>query len=136
MRFNKRIFQLEIMDEEDLSMPALKLAYKDINRSNQMLGGYRATAESLLHLCAEKAAPQISLIDVGCGEGGMMRYLADLLRKRGYDYRLYGLDLSAKAIELAKTRSQDYPELEFHKGNILDPLLELPECILNLDDKY
>ena len=128
MRFNKRIFQLEIMDEEDLSMPALKLAYQDINRSNRLLGGYRATAESLLRLCSEKAAPQISLIDVGCGEGAMLRFLADQLRKKGYNFKFYGLDLSDKAIELAKIKSQGYPELEFFKGDILDPQLELPEC--------
>ena len=128
MRFNNRIFELEIMDQEDLSTVELRKAYKDINRSNYMLGGYRATYRSLLHLCRQKSSKEISLIDIGCGEGGMMRYLADKFRKKGYRIDFYGLDLNKQAIELAIQNSKEYPEIEYHHGNILDTEMKLPKC--------
>ena len=126
MRFNKRIFELEIMDTEDLTTEALKSAYRDINRSNFLLGGYRATYRSLLSLFQQQPSKEISLIDIGCGEGGMLRYLANKFRKRGYQIRLYGVDLNHQAIELAKLNSENYPEIEFYCGDILNLEQKIP----------
>ena len=128
MKFDKRIFELEIMDQEELSFAELKAAYRDINRSNYLLGGYRATYSSLLHLLLNQPVKEFNLIDIGCGEGGMLRYLADRFRKKGYSIKFYGLDLNKQSIELAKDNSKAYPEITYCHGDILDPRLELPKC--------
>ena len=126
MKFKKRIFELEIMDKEDLSTAALTSAYRDINRSNYLLGGYRATYRSLLGLFRQQPTEEISLIDIGCGEGGMLRYLADKFRKRGYRIKFYGVDLNHQAIELAKQKSVNYPGIEYYFGDILNLSGQLP----------
>lgn len=128
MNFKKRIFELEIMDQEELSAKDLKSAYKDINRSNYLLGGYRATYNSILQLCNSDQNKSIDLIDVGCGEGGMLRYLADQFRKKGYHLRFYGLDLSQQAIDLAIEQSSEYPEIEYYQADILNKDLPINKC--------
>jgi SAM-dependent methyltransferase len=50
------------------------------------------------------------IADVGCGPGHITRFLAD----RGAD--VFGLDLSPKMIEVAKTRS---PAIDFRVGSVL-----------------
>ena len=127
MNFNHRIEQLEIMDEEELSPQQLSLAYKDINKSNSLLGGFKVSYDAISNLIQANNR-DYSVLDIGCGEGEQLRYLARRFRKEGLRFHFYGLDLNEEAIEMARKKSVDFPELQFFKGDILSPNLELPKC--------
>jgi SAM-dependent methyltransferase len=55
-----------------------------------------------------------SIIDLGCGYGGFLRYLRD----RGFSGHYLGLDLSDKMIESAKDYCKDDTNSAFHAQNI------------------
>lgn len=126
MNFSNRSNEQEIMDREIVTMDELSSAYKDINRSNRMLGGYFGTYVGLMDLWEQDPVDSISLLDVGCGDGGMLRYLASRFRRKGIAHRLYGLDLNHQAIELARRKSTDFPEIEYFETDILGMKHGLP----------
>ncbi len=72
---------------------------------------------------ADSAAPQ-SVLEVGCGEGFVLRYLAE----RRPDWRLAGCDISAGAVAYA--RQQCPPSVSLRVGNIYR--LPLPPASFDL----
>ncbi len=125
MNFEKRIDQEEIMDQATIDLDSLAAAYRDINRSNKLLGGYSATFRSIRSLVASRAnSDALRILDMGCGDGGMLRYLAQHFRKLNITAEFLGLDLSADAITLARQNSQDYPEIKYESGDLLNYLSE------------
>lgn len=128
MNFTDRIETEEIMDREELSMKELKNAYRDIHLSNVLLGGYRPTFQAILDLCEEQGLTSFRVLDVGCGEGSMLRYLAARFRRKGYDVHFLGLDLNTQAINLGKQQSSLFPEIEFLEGDFLDKSISVPKC--------
>lgn len=71
---------------------------------------YAAAVEQLHTLIQETCPGATTLLDVGCGTGKHLEYL------RAY-YRVEGLDLNAKLLEIARKRC---PGVLFHQGNMVD----------------
>ena len=67
-------------------------------------------------------------LDLGCGTGAFARLLAQRAS------RVLGLDLSPRMIEIAKERSQEYPNITYHVGDVM--ALDLPaehyDCIVSI----
>ncbi len=60
-----------------------------------------------------------SFIDVGCGSGAIIITLADLLVKRP-NYSFFGLDISSKALEVARYNAEKYNlNINFKRSNLL-----------------
>ncbi len=127
MTFSYRTDETEIMDQNDITLDQMEEAYCDINRTNKLLNGYRITTKALTGMLQE-AQGEVSVLDIGCGDGGMLRHLAIQLRKKGVEARFYGLDLSESAIMLAKKHSGDFPEISYVTGDIMDEDISLPTC--------
>jgi 2-polyprenyl-3-methyl-5-hydroxy-6-metoxy-1,4-benzoquinol methylase len=122
MKFSKRIHQQEIMDNNSIPITSLASAYRDINRSNRMLGGYSATYKALTRLEKMRSRQEpIRLLDLGCGDGGMLRYLAKRYRKLELPIELIGIDLNPNTIALARKSSTEFPEIEYNIADILKP---------------
>lgn len=62
---------------------------------------------------AEHSAEHPALIDIGCGAGNVLSYIAE---QTGI-HRLVGLDVSARCV----ARARDSVPAEVHEGSILDP---------------
>ncbi|MGI9546832.1 MAG: methyltransferase domain-containing protein [Flavobacteriaceae bacterium] len=120
MNFTTRIDQREIMDEEVIGRNQLRSAYQDINRSNKMLGGYLSTYTALHKLWSRNPTDTIKLLDIGCGDGAMLRYLATRFRKKGVNVSCIGIDLNQRAIDLARHNSEGFGEIEFLVADILN----------------
>ena len=52
-------------------------------------------------------------------DGTMLKKLASAARKKNMDLKLIGIDLNAKALELAKRNTIDYPEISYIQADIL-----------------
>jgi ubiquinone/menaquinone biosynthesis C-methylase UbiE len=52
------------------------------------------------------------LLDLGCGTGWAVRYAASIVKNKG---KFYGIDISPKMIEKAKTSSSDYKNVHFYE---------------------
>lgn len=101
----------EIMDDFSLKGEELRDALDKIASINQFLGGNHLTLQGVKKLIHAKE--EITIIDVGCGNGDMLRTLADFANKNNFKFNLIGIDANAFTIDYAIKLSQDYPNISF-----------------------
>jgi len=65
--------------------------------------------------------PGCRFLDVGCGTGWAVRYVARALRDRG---QFYGVDISAKMIEMAQFQSSAFANVHFYRTSAEEIPLE------------
>ncbi|MEB8329008.1 methyltransferase domain-containing protein [Flavobacteriaceae bacterium KMM 6897] len=109
----------ELMDDPMVPEPILREVLEDISRVNRLLNGNRITVRAVDELIRENPQDMYTIVDMGCGDGQMLREVADFCRKKGVRVRLIGIDLSEKGIRIAQELSPDYPEIQFLRQDIL-----------------
>lgn len=104
----------EIMDDFSLEGEELRDALDKIAGINRLLGGNKVTLGGIVQLLkkADKSLI-ITIADIGCGNGDMLRMLADYAKKHDLEFRLIGIDANAFTINYAKTLSQHYSNIEY-----------------------
>ena len=110
----------ELMDDPKLDEDRLQAALKDVTLVNRYLGGQQVTIDGMKHFTGKFPQKTYSIVDFGCGDGAMLRKIADYARKMKLDFQLLGLDLNEISIALAKSKSVDYPEIEYLQKDILE----------------
>lgn len=128
MDFSTRHREEELMDDVSMSYEKLQLVYADIDRANAFLGGNKGLLQAVENLVLEHPKKKYSLLDVGCGNGQMLRKLCLFFRSRNLEISLIGIDINEKAITLAQASSKDFPEITFSKADVLRENLELPQA--------
>jgi 2-polyprenyl-3-methyl-5-hydroxy-6-metoxy-1,4-benzoquinol methylase len=101
----------EIMDDFLLEGEELRDALDKIASINQFLGGNQLTLKGVKKLI--KTKEEITILDVGCGNGDMLRALADYGLKNNYKFNLIGIDANAFTINYAKKISKEYANISF-----------------------
>ncbi|MGD1946260.1 MAG: methyltransferase domain-containing protein [Croceivirga sp.] len=127
MDFSKRSTVEEHMDNPILDKESYKKAYKDINRCNTLLGGSDITIKAIRKLIDENPQKSYTIMDMGCGDGHMLRLIAKRFRGRDIKLHLVGIDLRDDVITVAREASQDFPEILFQEADILD-LTQVQDC--------
>lgn len=118
---NIRTSAPEIMDDFELQGEQLKQTLDDLNRVNSLLGGDRISMKGIKKLLSFAKTKEVSIADIGCGNGGFLRYLAKWGRKKGYKFKLTGIDANAFSIDLARQQSQKFPEITYLKKDVFKP---------------
>lgn len=125
----------EIMDNFSLEGEVLKDALDKIASINRLLGGNKVTlngiqqllnsnsdlsnfntvefAKKPQHSQVMKANQEIRILDIGCGNGDMLRFLADYALKNHLNFKLKGIDANAFTIRQAIQLSSDYKNLSY-----------------------
>ncbi len=102
------------MDQPDLTESELKLAYRDINRVNQLLGGNQITLNGVIQLTKKLPVnTRITIIDVGCGDGEILFRCERYARQNNLDWKLVGIDNNEKSIALARKRKPADSKVDF-----------------------
>jgi ubiquinone/menaquinone biosynthesis C-methylase UbiE len=109
----------ELMDDPKVPEPILREVLEDISRVNRLLNGNRITVMAVYELIRENPQEMYTIVDMGCGDGQMLRQVADFCRKKAIQVKLIGIDLSEKGIQIAQEQSQGYPEIHFLRQDIL-----------------
>ena len=110
----------ELMDDPTLDEDRLQAALKDVTLVNRYLGGQQITIDGINHFTSKFPQKTYTIVDLGCGDGAMLRKIAEYACKNKLDFQLLGLDLNAKSIALAKSKSVNYPEIQFLQKDILE----------------
>jgi len=116
-----RTDESEIMDDFTIKGNDLKSALDKIARINQLLGGNQLTLEGVKKLL--KNVPKsglITIVDVGCGNGDMLRKLADFGLKNNLNLELIGIDANSFTVHYAIDLSKDYSNVNYRCENIFD----------------
>jgi 2-polyprenyl-3-methyl-5-hydroxy-6-metoxy-1,4-benzoquinol methylase len=101
----------EIMDDFSLEGEELRDALDKIATINQFLGGNHLTLEGVKKLINSEEA--ITIVDVGCGNGDMLRTLAEYGNKNNLKFNLIGIDANAFTIDYAIKLSKEYPNISY-----------------------
>jgi len=101
----------EIMDDFSLEGEELRDALDKIASINQLLGGNQLTLQGVKNLI--EPYNEYTIVDVGCGNGDMLRALADFGNKNNYKFKLIGIDANTFTVDYAINLSKDYPNINY-----------------------
>ncbi len=111
----------EIMDNFQLEGKELEEALDKIAKINQLLGGNQLTLQGVMVILKKMdTTKEITIVDVGCGNGDMLRYIADFGIKNNYNFKLIGIDANRYTINHAIKLSVHYENIEFKINDIFD----------------
>lgn len=133
--FNRtyRSEQSEIMDSVDFRGEEMKNLLKDLKTVNKWLGGNQITlkgVQKLLQYHPEKQ--RLTILDIGCGDGEMLRKCYRLVQRHGFKVQCIGLDFNEHILNVAKSRSRNYPEIKFQKVDVFLEEKLIPNCDIAL----
>ncbi len=109
----------EIMDDLTLEGSLLRDTLDKIATINRFLGGNNVTLSGLKKMLKNHPKDKlVTIIDLGCGNGDILRDIAKLGSKLGYSFKLIGIDANADTIAYARELSKAYSELSFEQIDI------------------
>lgn len=104
----------EIMDDLSIHGTELRDTLDEIAAINRLLGGNDITLKGVRQLLAKvPKSEEITIVDLGCGNGDMLRMLSDFASKNGWDFKLIGIDANKNAINYAHELSALYPNITY-----------------------
>jgi 2-polyprenyl-3-methyl-5-hydroxy-6-metoxy-1,4-benzoquinol methylase len=111
----------EIMDNFQLEGDALKEALDKIAQINQLLGGNKLTLKGVAKLLKKiPDSKRITIVDVGCGNGDMLRKLADFGYQNNLNLELIGIDANKFTVNYAADLSKGYSNIAYRCEDIFD----------------
>ncbi|WP_299014913.1 methyltransferase domain-containing protein [uncultured Polaribacter sp.] len=111
---SKRSDQEEMMDDFSIGGDLLRDVLDKLESINRWLGGNLVTVNAVKAVLKNHPKEQeITIVDLGCGHGDILRDVAKFGRKNGYKFKLIGVDANPTAIDYANELSVDFPELSF-----------------------
>ena len=121
----------EIMDDFAMEGEILRDALDKIASINRLLGGNKVTLDGVKKLIATKPADYVFRItDIGCGNGDMLRALADYGSEHQVKFILKGIDANNFTISHARNLSAAYENISYDCIDIFDDKNE--ECDIML----
>ena len=115
-----RSSEMEIMDDFTMEGVLFRDTLDKLEIINRFLGGNSVTINGLKKLLKNQSKNKtITIVDLGCGNGDILRDVAKFGRKNNYSFNLIGIDANLAAIEYAKELSKEYSELSFKTIDIL-----------------
>lgn len=104
----------EIMDDLDYNGPILHDALDKLAKINQWLGGNKVTINGLKKALRNHSKKEvITIIDLGCGGGDILREVSRFGKKNDYQFQLIGIDANQHTVDYARTLSRAYENIEF-----------------------
>lgn len=116
-----RTDKIETMDDFDMEGEILRDALDKIAKINQLLGGNQLTlqgVQDLMHNISKSI--EIVIVDVGCGNGDMLRNLAEFGIKNKLKFQLIGIDANSFTVNHAQKLSKNYLNISYRCEDIFD----------------
>jgi 2-polyprenyl-3-methyl-5-hydroxy-6-metoxy-1,4-benzoquinol methylase len=113
----------EIMDNFQMKGEILRDALDKIASINQLLGGNKVTLAGIKELLKGKPkSTPVRILDIGCGNGDMLRTLADYAAKTGLTFILTGVDANQFTVDHARSLSVGYTNISYECIDIFDQI--------------
>lgn len=124
MSLASRSYQAELMDGEDVSPQEFSDILRDLARANSWTLGRRPTLRWLARVVERE---DFSLLDVGFGQGDMLRAIAE----RWPRARLTGIDLNPKSAPVAAALTPGHMNIEYVTGDLYAAGVERPDYVVS-----
>lgn len=118
---NHRTNATEVMDDFAMEGEMLREALDKIAKINQFLGGNKLTLQGVQNLISKRIPNEaLIIVDIGCGNGDMLRTLADYADENDLNFKLIGIDANPFTINYASALSSHYPNISYQCDDIFD----------------
>ncbi|KJJ38069.1 hypothetical protein MB09_10555 [Aequorivita vladivostokensis] len=125
----KRSEQSEIMDSMDFQGKEMERLLNDLKTVNKWLGGNRITVKGMDYLLRNHPKDRkLTILDIGCGDGELLRKCADYGKRNNFHFECIGIDFNSNILEYAKTQSKNYANIEFRKVDVFLEENLIPNC--------
>ena len=125
--------QVEIMDDVAFQGQEMEILLKDLKSINKWLGGNKITIEGIDKLLATHPKNEtVVILDIGCGDGELLRKCARYGQKNNINLKGIGLDFNNNIVVSAREKSQSYPNIEFRKLDVFSKMDLIPSCDIAL----
>lgn len=109
----------EIMDDFNMQGEELEKTLLDLDKVNKWLGGNKITHEGVEKLLKHKKFNEpVRIVDIGCGNGSILKEIAQRARKRNIKMKLLGIDANSNAVDIARKNLSAYPEVSFEAMDV------------------
>jgi SAM-dependent methyltransferase len=109
----------EFLDDARLSHAELTAILRDLARFNGAMFGHWPALSWLKRVMRDVPSGQVvTLLDVGCGYGDMLRAIRRFSVRRGLSIRLIGMDLSADVVAVARQATPAADDIEYRVGDV------------------
>jgi len=110
---------VEIMDDLEFHDDVVFQTLRELDFINQWLGGNAVTLSAVEKVWKEipKEKP-VSIADLGCGSGEMLRLIAKKASYQNKKVQLTGIDANPHIVDYAINHSSDFPNIKFEALNI------------------
>jgi len=118
-----RSLRQRVRDDEQMDDPSLDpKVYDEVLRGLGRVNGWTFAARPTLDFLRRGTlgARRFSLLDVGSGEGGMLRVIAKWAGKRGLEAELTGVDLNPKSEKVARALTPEGMRITYRTGDYRD----------------
>jgi SAM-dependent methyltransferase len=116
-----RCDEAEWLDGTDINPTELEHVLRDLARFNQTFLGHYPLLRWLRR--AIQAAPKgvpLTVVDVGCGYGDLLRAIRRWSRRFKPDLNLVGFDLNPETVRIARAATEPADRIDFHVKNIFE----------------
>ena len=109
----------EIMDDFTLAGKALRVNLDILASINKWLGGNQVSLDGIKKLIKDFPKDnELVIVDLGCGNGDMLRRVSILGEKLGYKFKLIGIDANQDSIQYATLLSLGVKNITYRQMNI------------------
>ena len=124
----------ELMDRPQPVTPELASDLRNLRELNRQFGSYALITHFLRRWIQSGA--ELRVLDLATGSGDIPRLVVDYARKIGAAVTVDAVDQQGSTLEIARSLSADYPEIDFKQGDVLsfgaDGRYDLVLCSLAL----
>lgn len=118
--FNRRSAEEEMMDDFSLGHEIIDPIMDELEVVNKLLGGYSVFFNAFRKL---KLTDGMTISDWGCGGGDSLRVIAKWARNQNLKLKFVGVDATESAVEYAKEKSKNYPEISYILADVMSDQL-------------
>lgn len=97
---------IEQMDDPNCDLRLLNNTYESFSSINRLIGGWRKIYRRKIRPLAENSTNPITILDIGCGGGDILRLLNSYLKKDGIAASFTGIEPDPRAIDFANSQPQ------------------------------
>lgn len=121
--FSKRSAEKELMDNLALDDAALTRNLQELEAVNHWLGARTTLIRALAEVCRRHPllldGRTVTIADLGCGGGDLLRAVHDWADAKALTVALVGVDANPFMVRHAAERSRGFSEIRFETANVL-----------------
>jgi 2-polyprenyl-3-methyl-5-hydroxy-6-metoxy-1,4-benzoquinol methylase len=126
---SERLDTSELMDDPALPEATYRTVLADLAKVNRVTMAYRPTLRFLKRALAGRRS--FKLLDVGFGQGDMLRQIALWAKKRGIRAQLVGVDLNPRSEQAAREATPPAMPITWRTGDYAELIGEGWDCVIS-----